>query len=182
MDQKSGRDQGEDQADSVSDLSRTLDAHRVAVEEFIATATAVPSERWRTPRAPGKWSPGQVVEHLALAYEVNRGVLHGVSPGMQAPRLLRPLIRWIGLNPVLRRGRFIPGSKSPKVFRPSDSPADQPALLARVRAAIEAFHADAGKVESKTLDHPFFGRLGVGDFVRLQEIHSRHHRGQISSS
>ena len=163
-------------------LQPALDAHRVAVEDFLATAGAVPAARWRTPRAPGKWSPGQVVEHLALAYEVNRGVLHGILPAMKAPRLLRPLIRWIGLMPVLRRGRFIPGSKSPKVFRPSDSPAEQPLLLARARAAMESFHADAAHLDRPTLDHPFFGRLQLVDFIRLQEIHARHHRGQIPSS
>lgn len=166
----------------MSNLGETLQAHRAAVEDFLAAAAAVPPARWRTPRAPGKWSPGQVAEHVALAYEVNRGVLHGIPPGMQAPRLLRPLIRWLGLNPVLRRGRFIPGSSSPKAFRPSDTPASQPELLARVRAAMEAFHADAGAAESAALDHPFFGRLGLVDFVRLQEIHTRHHRGQIPSS
>jgi len=31
-----------------------------------------------------------------------------------------------------------------------------------------------------TVDHPFFGRLPVGDFVRLQEIHTRHHREQLA--
>ncbi len=166
----------------MSDLQRTLDAHRAAVADFLEAAAAVPAARWTMPRAPGKWSPGQVVEHLALAYEVNRGVLHGIAPGMQAPKLLRPLIRWIGLMPVLRRGRFIPGSKSPKIFRPSDSPAEQPVLLARARKAMESFHADAARLDRPTLDHPFFGRLTLRDFIRLQEIHARHHRGQIPSS
>jgi Protein of unknown function (DUF1569) len=83
------------------------------------------------------------------------------------------------LNPVLRRGRFIPGSKSPKVFRPSASPAPPPALLARLRVAFEAFEQDVAGAPGATIDHPFFGRLSLVDFVRLQEIHTQHHRRQL---
>src|SRR5262249_38301778 len=107
----------------MADLQTGLRNHHEAVEAFLTTAGSVPAERWSQPRAPGKWSPGQVTEHLALAYEVNRKALDGTAPGPAAPRLLRPLIRVLGLRPVLRRGRFIPGSKSPKVFRPGPSPA-----------------------------------------------------------
>jgi hypothetical protein len=119
------------------------------------------------------------VEHVALAYETNTGVLHGRAP-MTAPRWLRPLIRTLGLKPVLRRGRFIPGSKSPRVFRPGPVPAPPGQLLQRLAAAASAFEADAAALPSETLDHPFFGRLRLSDFVRLQEIHTRHHRGQLS--
>jgi hypothetical protein len=163
----------------MADLQPALTAHRRAVEAFLTDARAVPAARWTQPRLPGKWSPGQVTEHLALAYEVNRGVLHGRAP-MTAPRLLRPLIRWFGLAPVLRRGRFIPGSKSPKVFRPSDTPAPPAELLRRLESAMAAFEADAAAAKMTTLDHPFFGRLPLTDFVRLQEIHTNHHRGQLA--
>ena len=117
-----------------------------------------------------------------MAYEVNRGVLHGNAPAAAAPRLLRPLIRRFLLNPVLRRGRFIPGSKSPKVFRPSTAPAPPDQLLGRLRAAADAFNADAANMRLPTVDHPFFGRLPLVDFVRLQEIHTQHHQGQIARS
>jgi hypothetical protein len=163
----------------MAELRSALAAQRRAVEEFLADARAVPAARWTQPRLPGKWSPGQVTEHLALAYEANRGVLHGRAP-MTAPRLLRPLIRWFGLAPVLRRGRFIPGSKSPKALRPGDSPAPQAELLRRLQAATQAFESDAAAARSPTLDHPFFGRLPLTDFVRLQEIHTNHHRGQLA--
>ena len=135
----------------MSDLQTGLDAHHQAVEAFLTAARAVPAARWSQPRAAGKWSPGQVAEHLALAYEVNRGVLHGRAPGAAAPRLLRPLIRKFGLNPVLRRGRFIPGSKSPEVFRPGASPAAPAVLLERLRAAADAFERDAAATRAPSL-------------------------------
>jgi hypothetical protein len=121
-----------------------------------------------------------VAEHLALAYEVNGGVLHGDAPPMAAPRWLRPLMRRFLLGPVLRRGRFIPGSKSPRVFRPGPAPAAPAQLLDRLAAAMTAFEVDAAALGTTTIDHPFFGRLPLSDFVRLQEIHTRHHRAQLA--
>ena len=65
------------------DLDAVLRAHHQAVDAFLTAARAVPPTQWRQPRAPDKWSSGQVVEHLAVADEVNRGVLHGnaLQPG-----------------------------------------------------------------------------------------------------
>ena len=163
----------------MADLQSALQTHRAAVEEFLATARQVSVAQWSRPRAPGKWSPGQVAEHLALAYEVNRRVLNGSFPGNGAPRLLRPVLRTFLLNPVLKRGKFIPGSKSPKVFRPGSAPPQQAPLLGRLQIAVKAFETDANATPGDAVEHPIFGRLGLADFVRLQEIHTRHHRNQV---
>lgn len=166
----------------MTDLHTALQSHHQAVDDFVAAARGVPSPRWGQPRAPGKWSPGQVAEHLALAYEVNRRVLDGTSPGPAAPRLLRPLVRRFLLNPVLRRGSFFPGSRSPKVFRPGASPAPPTELLGRLQSAANVFETDTAVAAKAggTIEHPFFGRLSLVDFVRLQEIHARHHRRQVA--
>ena len=164
----------------MADVQPMLRGHREAVDSFLTAARAVPPVRWGEPRAPGKWSPGQVVEHVARAYEVNRGILHGGPAPVSAPRWVRPLIRRFLLAPVLRRGRFIPGSKSPRAFQPDPSPAEPTQALARLAAASASFEADAASLPAGTVDHPFFGRLPVSDFVRLQEIHTRHHREQLA--
>jgi uncharacterized damage-inducible protein DinB len=163
----------------MADLQTVLQAHHQAVDAFLAAARTVPPTQWAQPRAPGKWSRGQVVEHLARAYEVNRGVLHGTTTSVTAPRWLQPLIRRFLLGPVLRRGRFPPGSKSPRVFRPAPTPAEPAQLLDRLASATAAFEADAAVLPTPTIDHPFFGRVPLSDFVRLQEIHTWHHRGQL---
>ena len=166
----------------MTDLRTALDAHHQAVEGFLAVARTVAPSSWNKPRAPDKWSPGQVAEHVTLAYEVNRGVLRGGISAVAAPRLLRPLIRGLLLRPVLRRGRFIPGSRSPHAFRPGPAPASQPVLLERLQAAADAFEKDARDLGAPTIDHPFFGNLALVDFIRLQEIHTNHHRGQIPTA
>jgi len=164
----------------MTDLPTVLHDYHAAVDAFLATAAALPAERWSQPRAPGKWSPGQVTEHVTLAYEVNRGVLHGTAPGGAAPRLLRPLFRKLLLAPVLRRRRFFPGSKSPRICRPGPVAAPPDAALGRFRTAADAFERDVAGLGMDTVDHPFFGRLPIVDLVPLQEIHTHHHRGQLS--
>jgi hypothetical protein len=164
----------------MTDLQNALLAHREAVEDFLKAARQVPVAQWSQPRAPGKWSPGQVAEHVTLAYEVNRRVLSGSLPGKGVPRFLRPLLRTFLLNPVLRRGSFIPGSRSPKVFRPGGAPPPQAPLLGRLQIAAKAFETTVSGMTGDVIEHQYFGRLPLSDFVRLQEIHTRHHRKQLT--
>jgi len=166
-----------------ADLQTSVADNRRAVGAFLADARAVPPTRWAHPRAPGKWSPGQVTEHVALAYELSRGLLHGSFPGKAAPRILRPFIRAFFLTPVLKRGRFGPGNKSPEPFRPTGSPASPEALTARLEAAAGAFETDlaaAARSGQDSIDHPFFGQVPLAEYARLQAIHTQHHRGQLS--
>lgn len=162
------------------DLRTALDAHRRAVHDFLASARAVPAAQWDRPRAEGKWSPGQVAEHVALSYEASHGVFLGRVPGEAPPRFLRPLLRIFLLGPVLRMGRFPAASRAPAVLRPQGTPAAAALLLDRVQAAATAFERAAESAGGVAIDHPAFGRLPVVDFVRLQEIHTRHHRAQLS--
>ena len=162
-------------------LAASLAADRDAVETFRRTAEAVPPDRWGTPRAPGKWSPAQVVEHIALAYETNTRLLRGRVPG-GAPRWLRPLIRKFLLGMVLRRGDFARRARAPKIMEPAVSQPAAPAaeLLARLDAAAGNFEAGAAAHLGDTLEHPFFGKVPLTDIVRLSEIHTRHHTSQLA--
>ncbi|HEU4682060.1 MAG TPA: DinB family protein [Gemmatimonadales bacterium] len=167
----------------MADLQTLLTDHRKAVTAFLAAARSVPLAEWAEPRAPGKWSPGQVTEHVANAYETNRGVLQGGLARPAAPRFLRPLIGLMLGWTVLKRGRFGSGSKSPKPFRPSASPASQEALTGRLQTVADRFEGDitaaAGRGQD-AIQHPIFGKLRLTDFLRLDEIHTNHHRPQLS--
>lgn len=156
--------------------------NRQAVEAFVATARTVPHSLWVQPRAPGKWSPGQVVEHVAIAYEIAASVVNGTYTGRVAPRLLRPLIRAIGVNPIVTSGRFRKGTRAPAVFQPTASPASVAELTVRLETAAAAFSAAvdyAARQGQTSVDHPFFGRITLSDYSRLQAIHTRHHAEQL---
>jgi len=166
----------------VADLQSTIIDNRQAVEAFIAAARAVPQSAWTQPRAPRKWSPGQVTEHVAIVYEGARAILDGTFVGRAAPRVVRPLIRVLALNPILKTGRFKPGLKAPAFFQPTSSTASVDDLSARLHAAASAF-ADAVETAARQgrtfVDHPFFGRVDLADYSRLQAIHTRHHVQQL---
>jgi DinB superfamily len=162
------------------DLNTVLHDNHQAVDAFVVSARAIPVAQWSQPRAPGKWSPGQVAEHVAMAYELNLAVLRGTGSGKPLPGIVQFLFRNIGLYPILRRGRFFRGSKAPKLLRPSDAPAAPAALLERLQTAANTFERDASAA-GQAIDHPFFGQLSVVDLVRLQEIHTQHHRGQMTT-
>jgi hypothetical protein len=166
----------------MADLQATLYSHRQAVDAFLAAARVMPPAQWKEPRARGKWSPAQIAEHLALAYEGSRGILHGAATGLAVPALLRPLIRTYLLQPVLWTGRFFPGSRSPKAFQPTGSPVTQDVMLARLQATTQAFEKYVSGAQGTHVDHPFFGRLSLVDFVRLQEIHIKHHYRQLPAA
>jgi hypothetical protein len=166
----------------MASLQETLGTNRTAVEEFQAAARTVPDQAWAQPTAPGKWTPAQIVEHVALAYELSLAALRGHFPGKPMPRLLRPIIRTFFFKPVISNGRFASGAKSPGPFQPSPSPGPAERLIPRVRAASDSFElavAEEQRMGRTTLDHPFFGRIPLIDYVLLQTVHTRHHHAQL---
>ena len=166
----------------MTDLKTVIVNNRRAVTDFLTTAGAFPPSEWDRPRAPGKWSPGQVTEHLVLTYELGRGILHGTFAGPSTPRVARPLIRVLFLKRVLRRGRFGRPAKTLESLEPAASPPSPEVLAPRLRAAVTAFEEDtenAARSGQATLDHPFFGKVRLDDYVRFQMIHTHHHRAQL---
>jgi hypothetical protein len=166
----------------MSKLNAAIAENHQAVDEFTATARGIDATRWTLPRAEGKWSPAQVVEHIALTYEYSRAVLNHAAPGPSAPRFLRPLVRAFFVKPVLKNGRFKPNGKAPAMFQPSSAPGEAAELLPRLERAVRVFEEELRAADASgrsTLDHPFFGTMPVTDYLRLQAIHARHHRAQL---
>lgn len=165
----------------MSELAAARDANHRAVDDFLATVQGVDPEAWQRSSAPGKWSPAEVTEHVALVYERTRGLLHSPSPG-GVPRLLRPIIRYLYVRPILRTGRFPANGKAPGAFRPSASPAKTEDLCARLRATADEFEADVERLASQgevAVDHPIFGRVKLADSLRFLALHTAHHRRQL---
>jgi uncharacterized damage-inducible protein DinB len=169
----------------MADPQAVIASNRRAVNEFVGAARAVSPAKWTTPRAAGKWSPAQVTEHVALAYEQSSRMLHGTFTGPAKPWYQQLLARWLGLPPLFKRGDFGKGPlQAPDFIQPSASPASSVALLARLEAAADdlegnlAAASNAGRV---TVDHPVFGRLPLTDLLHFLFIHTNHHRPQLSA-
>ena len=164
------------------DLSMALAANLTAVRDFNA-ATDTLGAVWTTPRAPGKWSPAQLAEHIAVSYEVSSRMLRGEDVGLRpVPRLLRPLLRWFVIRNILETGNFGRPARTFKPFEPVSPSANPAAARARLDASVAAFEKQvrAGTpIGDFTFVHPAFGKLHVSDYVRLQEVHTRHHMKQL---
>ena len=167
----------------MTELETAIADNRAAVEEFVATARALDGAKWAAPRGPNQWSPAQIAEHLAIVYEYNRKIVKGEAAKV-APRFLQPLARWFIVDRTLKAGRFTRKGRAPRIFQPvAKTPAPSSELLARLTAAVTGMEADirSGHPSGRhTIAHPFFGPLQTIDWMKLQAIHARHHRSQLT--
>ena len=105
------------------------------------------------------------------------------TAGKGAPAFLRPPARWFIVTKTLKAGAFTRKGRAPAIFQPTATPAAATAVLTRLANAVAGFENDirSGHPEGRhTVAHPFFGRLPTVDYLRLQAIHARHHRSQLT--
>jgi peptidoglycan/xylan/chitin deacetylase (PgdA/CDA1 family) len=166
------------------DIASLIAANRAAVDDLLATATRAESH-WLTPRAPGKWSPAQVVEHVARSLEEAGNVVAGKPSKLPTlPGFIRPVAGWF-LRRVVRTGSF-PKAKTNRSMNPAGStpnvPATPSAARARLDAAFSAFEREcrARVAAGRPVESPAFGVVSVEDYARFTELHTRHHTKQIA--
>ena len=89
----------------MADVNGVLADNRAAVIDLVAAAERS-AATWATPRAPGKWSPSQVVEHVAGGLDEGANVVSGAPSIPMPPAFLRPLLRLFFFNRILKKGAF----------------------------------------------------------------------------
>jgi hypothetical protein len=166
-----------------SKWGRPLEEHRQAVMNLVTALEAVPGDRWAEPREPGKWSPSQIAEHLALSYEAVLRELSG-EDGMQLKLspLHRLLLRWFLLPHMLFHRSFPAGARSPREVRPPDTGAVQEEIGERLRELASRFEdaiTQAGVNGEAGITHPYFGRIPPLRALRFVTLHLEHHRRQL---
>lgn len=170
----------------MTDRQAVITSSRDAVGAFVDAARAVPTAKWTTPRAPGKWSPAQVAEHVTFSYEQSLSMARGTYVGPPAvPRFTQLLARWLFLPVLFKRERFGKGLQAPDFIRPTDSPPSPTTLLNRLEAAAHDLETDlvaASNDKGPTIGHPVFGHLPLAHLVHFLAIHTNHHRPQISQT
>jgi len=162
----------------MDDIEVVLEETRAAVEAP-AAAGGEAAEHWLTPRAPGKWSPSQVVEHVARALEESANEIAGRPTHFpRVPRLLRP---GLFFKQVLKTGRF-KKARTNRAMDPASGPATPDAGRARLEGALAGFEAEcrARGEASATIESGIFGAVPLGDHVAFQKFHSRHHTPQLT--
>jgi Protein of unknown function (DUF1569) len=164
----------------VGNIESALTASRNAADELIANAISS-SRAWDAPCAPGKWSPSQIVEHVARSYEASVNVASGQPSAFpNVPTFLHPLVR-IVFRRILRRGA-LPKGRTTKAMNPAAGAATPADGRTRLMAAHQRFEAACRTVAARRtpMNTPMFGAVAVEDFVRFMELHTRHHLRQIA--
>lgn len=134
---------------------------------------------------PGKWSPAQIVEHLALALE-------GCADGFEKRRARDPMFRrrLTGLERagklfVMHFGWFPPFLTAPTMTAPAPH-VDRGAAESHFRRGVERMEELArlllpARARDLFVKHPGMGDLTLPEWLEFHVIHSRHHARQIRS-
>jgi hypothetical protein len=133
---------------------------------------------------PGRWSVGEIVEHLARTYM-------GTAKGLQLcladgrSRATRAsLTERARKFVVLRLGWYPHGVEAPQPVRPKQW--GFALALERAHGGLDAFDValtaalDRFGGTTLLLDHPILGPLSANDWCRFHLLHTRHHLPQIA--
>lgn len=163
----------------MTDIAAALAGNRAAVDDLVRAAAAC-GDAWTTPRAPGKWSPAQVVEHVAMSLEEGADVVAGRPSKLPTvPALLRPLAK-LFLRRVISTG-ILPKSRTSYGMDPSSGPATPAEARPRLETALDAFAkaCEARSASGRPVRSPAFGTVRVEEYARFVEAHTRHHTRQL---
>jgi DinB superfamily len=164
----------------MADINVALAGSREAIEHLIVKGDRT-GPAWTAPRAPGKWSPSQIVEHVARAIEESANVAAGrPSKFPKLPAVLHPVVRGLLFRRVLKNAAF-PKAKTNKALNPASGPATPAEGRARLEMAHRQFEEACRQLASRgeRMRTTTFGAVGVEDYVRFMEIHTRHHAQQM---
>jgi hypothetical protein len=165
-----------------NDWTDALTRHAAASKAFADTARAINGESWFRPLAEGKWSPGQVVEHLNKTYLVVIDQLRGGKGiRIRSPWLLRQLLRQTVLRSIYRKRRLPKGARAPSEIVPKGE-GEQGESVDRFSRLAEEFEqvALASHATGRKLTHHIFGEIDLLPGVDFIAIHIAHHHRQIT--
>src|SRR5262245_7289575 len=101
----------------MSNLDSAMGDVHTAVAELSAAGEHCGGS-WTTPRAQGKWSPSQIVEHVARAFDESADVALGKPTKFPTfPFFVQPLVRGVFFNRILKTGKM-PKAKTNAAMNP----------------------------------------------------------------
>jgi hypothetical protein len=166
----------------MAEIEDVIAENQKATQQCLETARKVPPEKWEQPVAPGKWSPAQIVDHIAVTTEVALKAIKGDPSMGSIPKFLRFLPRKLGFDPTIKKGRFPEKQRGPAVFAPSTGHPSYEASIEKLNRAIAALETHVNAVMAKgehSFEHSFFGRVSIPDYIRFGTLHTQHHERQL---
>ena len=163
----------------MADVNDVLAANRATVIDLVAAAERS-AATWTTPPAPGKWSPSQVVEHVARGLDEGANVVSG-APSIPMPPAFLRLVARLFFYRILKKDAFPKGFKAHKAMNPPSGPATPAEARVRLEEAFARFDQECRRraASGQHVVSTGFGMVSVEDFVRFNAIHTRHHCKQM---
>jgi hypothetical protein len=160
-----------------------VDVFLTRARTAVSTATgALTAEQIARP-VEGRWSIGEILEHLTLSFQANAGALErAVASGAtraKPPTVVQRLSRLVVIGPG-----YFPRAQAPEAVRPRGT-----VEVERSREAIDEalVRLDAALVSAAErfgdnvplLRHQYFGALTVRQWCRFHWRHTLHHLRQV---
>jgi Protein of unknown function (DUF1569) len=167
----------------MTDIDHALAASQEAVDHLIACGDRC-AANWTTTRANGKWSPSQLVEHVARSLEESAHMADGLPSKFPVlPALLHPVLRFVLFRRVLSNAAF-PKAKTNPAMNPTSGPVSPAEGRMRLEAAHQKFAAAARRSQASggRMRTTIFGAVPVSEYVRFMELHTRHHAKQLTQN
>jgi hypothetical protein len=163
----------------MADVNDLLAANRATVMDLVAAAERS-AATWTTPPTPGKWSPSQIVEHVARGLDEGANVVAGVPSIPMPPAFLR-LVARLFFYRILKKDTFPKGFKAHKAMNPTIGPATPAEARVRLEGAFARFDQECRRrvASGQHVVSTAFGTVSVEDLVRFNAIHTRHHCKQM---
>ena len=131
----------------------------------------------------GKWTPAQIVEHLALGLTLSAETFHARKSHAPMKRRPRTPAEKIATLFIFGFRWFPPGRKAPERTTPP-AQIDRRTAETHFLAGVEAWdQVDRALLPERRANlfvkHPRMGDLTVEEWMRFHVIHARHHAKQI---
>jgi hypothetical protein len=132
---------------------------------------------------PEKWSTGDIMEHLSLAFA---GTIKGMQIALEknSARKREPTLKErLRVLMIIELGRFPRGRKTPEMVKPRGMHVREAlnSIRRNLIAMDELLTACEKRFGSKTRlsAHPIFGPITARQWRRFHSIHTRHHMRQV---
>ena len=159
-----------------------MDPHLHRLHDAIHSVVTTLNSEGLTWRPPGKWSAGEILEHLYLTYTSSvKGFSRTLESGVTGKR--PSLKQRVMAFAVLELGYFPEGVQAPAFTRPKGSALQS--VLAEIGPKIVEMDAIMRDCEAKfgsqprILEHPFLGAFSVAQWRKFHLRHGMHHLKQI---
>jgi len=162
----------------------TLDGFAAIPDLVLGPLAGRPEADWhRAP--PGKWTPAQIVHHLAISVDGSSRVFQERRAKPPMRRRPRPVWQRVAHFVYLDVGWIPSGRRAPAATEPAQRP-DTAAVERQLRDGVARFLALARELlpargSDLFVRHPTFGDLTLPEWLRFHVRHCAHHAKQIEA-